>query len=125
MPPSRCISGCLACLTLVLAVPTLRAEGPPSPLRLVPDQADLVLQVDNPRQLVKAFTTLDLFKQLQQLDAIRDLYDSTSYQRFFQLVAHFEKQLGQRWPELLDGVAGGGIALAVKIGPNPAPVVLV
>ena len=125
MASSRHISGWLASLVLVLVVPLLRAETPPSPLRLIPDQADLVVQVDHPRQLVEAFTTLDLFKQLQQLDAVRDLYDSTAYQRFFQLVTHFEKQLGQRWPELLDQLAGGGIALGVKIGPNPAPVVLV
>src|SRR5438105_3848750 len=125
MASSRHISGWLASLALVLVVPSLRAETPPSPLRLIPDQADLVVQVDHPRQLVEAFTTLDLFKQLQQLDAVRDLYDSTAYQRFFQLVTHFEKQLGQRWPELLDQLAGGGIALGVKIGPNPAPVVLV
>src|SRR5262249_13419387 len=33
--------------------------------------------------------------------------------------------LGAKWPDALDQVAGGGIALAIKFGPDPAPALLV
>src|SRR5262249_49605470 len=33
--------------------------------------------------------------------------------------------LGARWPEILDRIGGGGAALGFKIGPNPAPALLV
>src|SRR6266542_412320 len=63
MPALRPLLGGL--LGLVLCVSPLRAEKPPSPLRLVPAEADLVLQTKSPRQLIEAITTLDYVKNLQ------------------------------------------------------------
>lgn len=122
MSPLRHTLCTLACLAL-LPVGS-RADAPADPLRLVPEQADLFLKVEQPRQLLETFTTLDLFKQLQTLDAVKELYDSTNYRRFLQLVAHFEKQLGTQWPDALDRLAGGGV-LAVQFGPDPAPALVV
>ncbi len=119
----RRFAGSLVCLLVLTA--TLHAEGPPSPLRLVPDKADLVLEVPRPRVLLETVTALEAFQQLQQLDAVRDYYDSLAYRRFQKLLTYFEKELGAKWPELLDRLAGGGMVLAVKTGPNPAPVLLV
>src|SRR5262249_4404632 len=34
-------------------------------------------------------------------------------------------QLGSKWPELLDQVAGGGLVIAAKLGDNPASSLLV
>jgi hypothetical protein len=102
-----------------------RAEPPADPLRLVPDQADLFLKVDRPRQLIESFINHDLFKELQQIEAVQELYDSTNYRRFQQLVSYYEKKLGLPWPEMLDRVAGGGMVAAVKIGTDPAPALLV
>ena len=110
---------------LLIGAVVARADSPPDPLRLVPEQADLVVQVESPRKLVEAYTTLDLVKQLQKFDAIKEAMDSTNYRRFYQLIAHFERQLGAGWAEQLDRLAGGGAVLAVKIGPNPAPALLV
>src|SRR5262249_21018608 len=45
--------------------------------------------------------------------------------RFHQVAAYFEKELGGRWPALPDRLAGGGAVLAVKLGPNPPPALLV
>src|SRR5262249_51418262 len=45
--------------------------------------------------------------------------------RFNQLVSHFEKQLGARWPELLDRLAAGGIVAASRFGDEKAPLVVV
>lgn len=116
----------LCCWTVVLLLAgAARAETPPDPLRLVPDQADLMVRIDNPRQLVETYTTLDLFQQLYKFEAFQEYVDSTNVRRFQQLVAHFEKQLGAKWPEVLDKAAGGGIVVAAKLGPQPAPAVLV
>jgi hypothetical protein len=117
----RCLSG-LACLALLAGS---LAAAPPDPLRLVPEQAELVVRADRPRQLVEAVTTLDLYKQLQSFDVVKDLYDTTNYRQFQQLLGHFEKQMGAQWPELLDRVGGGGAVLAVTYGSQPNPALLV
>lgn len=102
-----------------------RAEAPPDPLRLVPEQADLFVKVEKPKQLVDALLNLDVVKQLQLLEAFQELYDSTNARRLYQLIAYFEKELGGRWPDLIDRLAGGGIVVAAKLGDNPAPALLV
>jgi hypothetical protein len=113
----------LACLLLLTVA--ARADQPQSPLRLMPDKADFIIEVPHARQLLQTLTTLEALKQLQQLGVSKELLNSTQYRRFYQLVAYFEKELGAKWPELLDGLTGNGVALGVKIGPDPAPAVLV
>jgi len=117
------LCGAFACLFFSTA--SARAEAPPSPLRLIPDEADFVVQVDSPRKLIEAYTTADQLQQLYKLDAFKEYLDSTNVRRFYQLVAYFEKQSGDRWPDLLDKVAGGGIAVGSRFGPTPAPVLAV
>jgi hypothetical protein len=107
------------------SVVAARADSPPDPLRLVPDVADVMIEVKNPRRLAETVTQLDLVKQAQELGPVREILDSTNYRRFYQLVAYFEKQLGAQWPDLVDRLAGGGVVAAAKIGPNPAPALLV
>src|SRR5260370_42253017 len=102
------IGAWLAALLLAGGAAPARADAPPDPRRLVPGVADLVVEVPQPRRLVEAFTTLDVLKQLRQFDQVRELVDSTTYRRFYQLVAYYEKQFGLKWPELLDRLAGGG-----------------
>jgi hypothetical protein len=123
MHPFRHILGGLACALALAAC--ARADAPPSPLRLVPDQADFVVQVHQPRRLVETATSSDLLKQVRTLDAFKEFFDSTNYRRFYQLVAYVEKELGMPWPQLLDRLAGGGMALGVKAGSDPAPSLLV
>jgi hypothetical protein len=111
-------------LGLVLCAGPLRAEGPPSPLRLVPADTDLVLQAKSPRQLVETVLTIDYIKDLQKLGAYKEVLDSTQLRRFMQMVAWFERELGASWPELLDRLGGGGAVLATKLGDN-SPALLV
>jgi hypothetical protein len=125
MNPIRPWLGCCTCLVVLLGAASLRAETPPSPLRLLPDVTDVVVEVRQPRQLVEALTTLEAVKGFMRLEAVQEFYDSTSSRRFYQLLAYFEKELGAKWPELLDQLGGGGAALGVKIGPDPAPALLV
>jgi hypothetical protein len=117
--PSHWVCGFILSV-MFLAAPALRGEPPPDPLRLVPSsQADLILKVDKPRRLVETVLGLDALKQLQKLQAVREISDSTNSRRFLQLVAYFEKELGVKWPEMLDRLAGGGAVVAVKFGPEP------
>jgi hypothetical protein len=121
----RRLSGLLACV-LVTASPALgRAATPPDPLRLVSNQADLILKVEQPRKLVEGVMALDSFKRFLDLEAIQELYDSTNTRRFFQLVGYFEKQLEADRLELLDRLASGGMVLAVKFKPEPAALLVV
>ena len=113
------------CLSLALPLaftfPAVGAE-PKDPLRYFPPQIDVVLKVEKPRALVEAVFKHDLAKEAQQLQFVRDFLDSANYRRFFQLLAHFEKQFGAPWPELIDKLAGGGMALGFKYaagGNNP------
>ena len=110
-------------LFVLLLTGGARAESPRSPLRLIPEQADIVLQIHQPRRLVESITTLEAVKQAQQLEAVKELLDSTRTRRFFQFVAFFEKQLGATSNELLDRLAGGGIVVSGKIG-DKAPFLL-
>ena len=117
------VASCLIALTLGIAAG--RAETPPSPLRLLPDHTDLLIQAPQPRRLVETLIALDTLKQFQQLAPIRELFESTNARRFRQLVAYFEKELGVPWPQMLDRLAGRGAALGVKLSPNPGPALLV
>ncbi|MGH7170575.1 MAG: hypothetical protein ACRELG_09890 [Gemmataceae bacterium] len=123
MRPFRLAASSL--IALIFCVPIARAETPSSPLRLLPDQADLLIQVPQPRRLVERLTTLDTLKQLKQVAPVRELLDSTNARRFFQLVAYFEKELGLPWPRLLDRLAARGAVLGIKFGSSPAPTLLV
>lgn len=105
-------------LGLLLCTPAAPAETS-SPLRLLPEQSDYVLQVHQPRKMVEALTSLDLVKELQSQTAVKELLDSTQVRRFFQLVAYVEKEMGLSAPELLDRLAGGGIAVATNYGDKP------
>jgi hypothetical protein len=122
---------CLRIAILSLVIPAVgalsaHAEAPPDPLRLVPDVADLVLEVKNPRRLTETITGLEIVKKAEAFGPLREILDSTNYRRFYQLVAYFEKQLGAGWPELLDRLAGGGAVLAARIQPDDNnPVLLV
>lgn len=114
----------LACWA-ILASSTLLQAAPPDPLRLVPNQADLVIKVEEPTRVVDVICQLDLLQQVQKLDAVRESLASTNSRRFYQLVAYYEKQLGLTWAEAVDRLAGGGAVLAVKFGSEPAPTLLV
>jgi hypothetical protein len=126
IPPRRLVPVAgAAVLVLALAAPSTRADAPPSPLRLIPAEADLTAEVPRPRDLVQTFAGLEAVRGLEQFSAVKEALDSTGVRRGRQMLAYFEKELGAKWPELLGGLAGGGAALGVKFGPNPAPALLV
>jgi hypothetical protein len=121
----RLLARFAAGLSVVALFAAAAAAETPSPLRLVPDSADLLVQVKDPRRLVDTVTQLDAIKQLQEFPSVKELIDSTDARRYYQLLAYFEKQLGADRKELLDKLAGGGVVLATKFGTDPAPALLV
>jgi hypothetical protein len=116
----------LAAAALLFAAGALRADqAPPSPLRLVPAEADFIVHVPGPAKAAKTLLSLDLLEQLQKFAAAKEQLDGTAARRGRQLLAYVERKLGDKWPALLDKLAGGGLVLATKVGGNNAPALLV
>ncbi len=92
------------------------------PLRLVPDVADLVLKIEQPRRVIDLALGLIDRPELQGFRGYRDAMNGTDLGRFKQLIAHLEKELGKPWPELVDHLASGGIVVAAKIEKPPGGV---
>src|SRR5262245_6190769 len=63
----------LCAWVFLLTAVSARAETPLDPLRLVPDVADVVLEVKTPRRLAETATQHELFRQLQQLAPVHEL----------------------------------------------------
>lgn len=114
----------IVAIALLVTPLAIRAESK-DPLRLIPVQAETVVKIEKPRALLEALLKHDLAKDAQQLQIVRDALDTADARKLFQLIAHFETQLGGKWPDLLDRIAGGGIAAGVKFGGQNPPALLV
>jgi hypothetical protein len=123
MPFSRRLS--IVAVVFALLASTARSDQPLSPLRLLPAETDLLIAVPGARRLAESVLRLEALRKLEQFSAFRETLDSTNYHQFQQFVAYYEKEMGAHWPQLLDEIAGGGIALGIKVGKNPAPTLLV
>jgi AcrR family transcriptional regulator len=95
------------------------------PLRFMPESTDVVIKVEEPRAFLEALLHHDLAKEAQSLQVVRDFLDSTDARRFFQLVTHYEKELATPWPEMIDRLAGGGMAAGLKYRGENAPALIV
>ena len=111
----------LAGVALLLAASAARAD----PLDCIPPAAQVVVVSDSPRKLAEAVTGLDAFRKAQKLPQYRAIYDSATAKRGFQLLALFEKELGAKWPDLLDQLAGNGVAFGLQFADDPQPLILV
>jgi hypothetical protein len=98
--------------------------GEPHPLRFIPPQANVVVRIEQPRLLVESLVGMDLVQQMRQLPFLREQIQTPVIQRILRLVEYYEKDLGAKWPDLLDRLAGRGITLATKAGDDNAPVLL-
>jgi len=113
---------------LVIAASAVRADATQpvaSPLRLIPAEADLLLHIRQPARLLDSVQKQDVVGKLQALPAIKEQLDGTAARRLRQILAHFEKTLGAKYPDLIDRLAGGGIALATKFGNKQPTLVIV
>jgi hypothetical protein len=114
----------LSCLAVAVAC-AVSAAATPDPLAFVPKEATLVLKVEKPRQLLEAVTALDGYRDYESLPAVKAVFDSPTAKQFFQFLKLAETKLGQKWPDMLDSLAGGGIAICTVTGGDNAPFVLV
>jgi hypothetical protein len=119
------LAGLLLLLAWACTSPASRAQAAeplnPDPVHIVPEAARVVVVVDHPRKLVETITRLDAVEQLQTLAPVRQAYDSAAARNLLQLLAHAEKQLGAKWPDLLDQLAGNGLVLTLQVGLDPPP----
>jgi hypothetical protein len=110
-------------LSLILVSLTTVSAAEPNPLPFVPPQANVVVRIENPRRLIQSVAGVDLIRQMKDLPFVRERVQTPVAQRIQQLIEYYEKDLGAKWPDLLDRLAGGGITLALKAG-DDAPVLL-
>lgn len=112
-------------VALIAVAPARAADPPPDPLRFVPATTQFFVKVENPRALAETVTGLDAVKSAPSLGPVRDALDSPTVQKAFQLLAFVERDLGAKWPQLLDQLAGGGAVVAGKLGQGDNPALLV
>ncbi len=119
------VAGWLSCVILLASSGLHAAETAADPLRLVPQEAEIVFRLDDPRKIADTVYHLDAVQKLLKIDSVRELYDSTKFRRIYQLLAYFENQLGHERFDLLDRLAGGGIVIAGKFTGAPGVLAVV
>jgi hypothetical protein len=110
---------------LVVLAAAVPAAADDNLFRLIPKQATFVWVVEKPRAVFNAVAAIPQLEAARQIPQVRALYEMAGAKRLLQLLAHVEAELGAKWPELIDKVAGGGVALAFDILKEPAPTLLV
>jgi hypothetical protein len=95
------------------------------PWRHIPEDANLVLVVEKPQVLIESIRSLPPYSSIQKLPAIQELLQGTNIRRFEQLLAYYEREMGEDWPKLVEQIAGEGIAIGTVVGMDPAPALFV
>lgn len=116
--------GCWLLLLLVWQTPLHAAS--PDPLRFYPPgQTNVVLKIEKPKELIETLLNHPAAQKAQELALVKQFLDSADLRKFFQLLAYYERDLGAKWPALLDQLAGGGLTVGLnKLGDN-APALFV
>jgi len=113
LTPSRIIA--LALCLIGLAAPSQTKAD--DPLKMLPDnQADVVLKINKPVQLIDGLLKHPLAKDAQELTLVKGFLDGDDFRKFFGLIEFYEKDLGMKWTEILDKVAGKGMAASINFG---------
>ena len=113
----------LALSSAAILIVTVSAAAA-DPLACMPDSVRVIAVVDHPRKVAEIVTHLEAFEQAQTLAQYKQLYDSPTVRQLLKLLAFAEKELGAEWPDLLDQLAGAGIAVGIQFG-NNAPALAV
>ncbi|HKD36388.1 MAG TPA: hypothetical protein VKB78_06290, partial [Pirellulales bacterium] len=117
--------GILIVVSVVWSAGAANAVEPLDPVRLVPAATDEIVRIDRPRAIADLAINLVSRPELAGFRGYRDYFESTNYQLFKQLVGHFERELGNRWADLVDELAGDGVVLAIKQKKNSSGQALV
>lgn len=103
-------------LTFVLTS-AATAQPAKDPLRFVPSEAEWVSKIDRPHDIFDAVKNNELVQEAQKLAAFRSFFETTNVQQLYQLVAYFEKQLGNNREVILDDISAGGLVVAARLTP--------
>ncbi len=95
------------------------------PWTRLPATADLIGVIDRPQDLVAAVLDHPAAKSALALPAVRAALVAANVRRVEQLVAYYEREMGDDGPTILGKVAGRGIAFATLTTEEPGPVVAV
>lgn len=87
-------------------------------LSVLPPDALVVVYVEDALPALRWLVQYASRPELRLLAGVRELFDSTPVRRGQQFLAYIEKELGLPWPECVDQLTGGGLALAIN---RPAP----
>jgi hypothetical protein len=93
-------------------------------LQKAPREANLLIMIEKPSELVVTVTQHDIARKAQQLPQLQQLLTSTNAKRFFQLLNYAERESGMSWQRLIEAIAGDGMLIASTI-PDPAPTLLI
>jgi hypothetical protein len=95
-------------------------------LSVLPPDALVVVYVEDALPALRWLLQYASRPELRLLAGVRELLDSTPVRRGQQLLAYVEKELSHPWPELVEQLTGGGVALAIDRPPpgQPARVLL-
>src|SRR5436190_14735722 len=116
----------ITCFSLLfLSATATLAQEAKNPLRFLPAQTELVVVIDQPRQVLETVEKHELYQQAIKLPGVREYFDTTAYQHVKQLVGYFEKQLGKNRNELIDELASGGMVLGAKLTPPQGAVLVI
>jgi len=118
MHPRQSLPGLFAFFAAFIPV---RAEAPAGPLALMPSHVHAAVSINRPRALVETFAKNEAFRR--PLEAVPEFTDYRLH-RLQQLLTYFEQRMGSDRFHLLDQVAGRGIALGIRFGPEPPAAVL-
>ena len=108
----------------MLAALLLLAAPAADPLARIPAGYTFAATVPNPRAAVEAFRTLDAVSAAAQLAEVKEALAAGPARKLADLMAVYERDLGAGWPELLEKVAGNGVAVAAMFGQDDGPAVV-
>jgi len=83
------------------------------PLRLVPQNAIALFQCSQPKKAVDEILSYVDRLELTKFDEVKELLNSTPYQRFARYLQYLEKEYDRPWGKLLDDLTGHGLVVAV------------
>src|SRR5262245_405935 len=120
----RWLPSTAGCVILLVALASKAAAGETAnhdPVRLIPAQAEIVVKIQQPRALVDAIYKHEALQALSKLDFVKPYFENTNFRRLLQFLTYLEKQLdGERF-DLLDRLAGRGIAFGLELNQGNKP----
>lgn len=84
-----------------------------NPLRQVPSNAIAVLHCPHPQRALNQLLTYIRQLELEKFDEVKELLQSTAYQRLERFLTYLEGRYKRTWSKMLEDLSGHGVTLAV------------